>query len=169
MNKFIFFVLLSIAYIAYAGGNNEQVKFPTNYQQDFSYYDTRNRVGKPQIVDLYANKVAQETAGANESGDGSIIIMEIYKASTDADGNPVTTASGLFEKGAFAAVAVMEKRSDWGDTYPQDERAGDWGFALYTPAGEPKENDLDCATCHQPLGATNFMFSYAKLLEHTGK
>ena len=168
MKKFMLFVLSSVAFFAYAGGNNDQVKFPANYKQDFTHYDTRNRVGAPQLGEMYANTVALETAGASETGDGSIVIMEIYKANTDADGNPVTTESGLYEKGAFAAVAVMEKRSDWGDAIPENDRAGDWGFALYTPDGQPKENDLDCATCHQPLGETNFMFSYSKLLEHMG-
>ena len=78
---------------------------------------------------------------------------------------PVVGKDGLFIKKKFAAVAVMEKRSDWGADYAADERAGDWGFALYDTKGMPKENSLDCATCHQPLTATNFMFTFLKLKE----
>lgn len=168
--KTIFLLMLSsISLMVFAGGNNDAVKFPAGYQSEFTLYDTRNRVGKPQIVDLYANKVAQETAGPTESADGSILIMEIYKAKMDADGNAITREDGLYEKGKVAAVAVMEKRSDWGDAIPAEDRAGDWGFALYTPDGQPKENDLDCKTCHRPFEQTNYMYSYSKLLEHLGK
>ncbi|MCG8324448.1 MAG: cytochrome P460 family protein [Thiotrichales bacterium] len=170
MKSTVISFLCLIPLAVYAGGNNDQVKYPATYQQDFTLYDTRNRAsGKAQVVDLYANKTALESAGQNASGAGSILIMEVYKAKTDADGKPLTTSDGLYEKGKFAAVAVMEKRPDWGADYPAAERAGDWGFALYTPDGAPKKNDLDCKTCHRPLESTNYMFSYTKLLEHLGK
>lgn len=157
--------LVLIALTVYAGGNNDAVKFPEGYKTDFTVYHTQNRAGKPQIVDLYANKIAAESTKADELASGATIIMEIYKAKQDETGNPITLENGLFEKGKFAAVAVMEKRSDWGADYPQELRAGDWGFALYTPDGKPKENNLECQSCHIPFKETDHMYSHTALLE----
>ena len=128
MKKILLLLLSAFPFLILAGGNNDQVRFPTNHKEDFIHYDTRNRVNGTQIVDLYANETALRSADTTASGHGSIVVMEIYKAVTEDDGKPVTTESGLFEKGKFAAVAVMEKRADWGDAYPAAERSGDWGF-----------------------------------------
>ncbi len=157
--------LLFSAQLLYAGGRNDLVKFPANYKTDFTQYDTRNRVGKPQVVDLYANQNAQKAVNGSELADDSIIVMEVYKAVIDDNGEVVVDHYGLYEKGKFAAIAVMEKRSDWGNAYPASERAGDWGFAIYTSDGKPKDNDLDCAGCHQPLSDTGYLFSFSKLTE----
>ncbi|MDX1519907.1 MAG: cytochrome P460 family protein, partial [Gammaproteobacteria bacterium] len=46
------------------------------------------------------------------------------------------------------------------------DRAGGWGFAIYDPSGNPKENDLECAACHTPLANQEFMFTYSKLASH---
>ena len=143
MKKLIITGLMLAVFGVYAGGNNDAVKFPAGYKSDFTLYHTQNRAGKPQIVDLYANQTAAASTKAEQLAEGSKIIMEIYKAKQDEAGNPVTLDNGLFEKGKFAAVAVMEKRSDWGADYPAELRAGDWGFALYTPDGQPKENNLE--------------------------
>lgn len=165
MKKITIISLMLVAYGVYAGGNNDAVKFPEAYKTEFTAYHTQNRAGKPQIVDLYANEVAAKSTSASELADGSKIIMEIYKAKQDEAGNPITLGNGLFEKGKFAAVAVMEKRSDWGVDYPAELRAGDWGFALYTPDGKPKENNLECQGCHIPFKNTDHMYSHAALLE----
>jgi hypothetical protein len=121
-----------------------------------------NRVGKPQVVDLYANKTAQDSVDKGEILNEAILVMEIYKAQMDAAGKPVTDDNGLYVKGDLAAIAVMEKQQ-WGEDYPQAERAGDWGFALYSPEGQAKANDLMCASCHIPLKDQGYLFTYKEL------
>ncbi len=59
----------------------------------------------------------------------------------------------------------MEKRSQWDADFPANERTGNWGFAIYTPDGNPKENDLDCVTCHTPLSNQNYMFTNVNLMK----
>jgi len=163
MKKIITFALLLISVSAIAGGRNDQVPYPEGYKESFTYYNTQNRANNKQIADMYANDTAMGSINDAELADGSIIIMEIHKPEVDDSGTPIVGDDGLFIKNKFAAVAVMEKRSDWGADYAADERAGAWGFALYDTKGMPKENSLDCATCHQPLTATNFMFTFPKL------
>jgi hypothetical protein len=165
MRKIAFICLaLSISFLAYAGGNPEQVSFPDGYKSEFKKYDTRNRVGKPQVAVLYANKIALDSLNKGKLADGSKIVMEVYKAKVSY-GEPITGTDGVYTKGKFAAVAVMEKRSDWEGSIAANERAGDWGFAIYNTDGTPKENSLDCATCHTPMPESDYLFSHSRLVE----
>jgi len=165
MKQIITFALFLISVSAIAGGRNDQVKYPEAYKDTFTHYNTQNRANNKQIADMYANDIAINSAKNSALAEGSIIVMEIHKPEVDEAGKPIVGKDGLFIKAKFVAVAVMEKRSDWGADYSADERAGDWGFALYDTQGMSKTNDLDCATCHQPLTATNFMFTFPKLNE----
>jgi len=160
-------ISLSLSFIVYAGGNPDHVKFPAGYQSDFIKYDTRNRANGKQVAVLYANKIATDTAASGKLGDGAKIIMEVYKTVPGEDGKPTVGEDGLFKKGKFAAVAVMEKRSNWDASFDAKERAGDWGFAIYKTDGSVKENKLDCASCHLPMPDNDYMFSHSSLIEFT--
>ncbi len=166
MKKVIYGLLaLSISFIVYAGGNPEFVHFPEGYKSTFTHYDTRNRNNGKQVAVMYANKIAIDSASESALADGSKIIMEIYKTVPGDDGKPAVGADGIFKKGKFAAVAVMEKRSDWNADFDAKQRAGDWGLAIYKTDGSPKENALDCASCHIPLKASDNLFSHSSLVE----
>lgn len=165
MKKFLVVALAFVSSLAvYAGGNPEHVAFPIAYKADFIAYDTRNRVNGKQVAVMYANKVALDSASSGKLAAGSKIIMEVYKPKKDEDGKPVIGANGVFEKAKLAAVAVMEKREAWDAGFAAKDRAGDWGFAIYNPDGTPKENNLECATCHTPMPDNDFMFSYSSLV-----
>lgn len=165
MKHTITIALLIISISVIAGGRNDRVQYPQGYQNTFKHYETRNRSNNKQIADMYANQTALNSIKDGVLAEGSVLIMQIYKPELDSAGKPISGADGLFKKAKLAAVAVMEKRQDWGADYPATERAGDWGFALYDPQGMPKKNDLECQTCHQPLTATDFMFTFNKLSE----
>jgi cytochrome P460 len=160
-------LVLSISILAYAGGNPEHVSYPEGYKSEFTKYDTRNRVNGKQVAVMYANKIALDTASDSEIDAGAIIVMEVYKTKPGEDGKPVIGANGVFEKGKFAAVAVMEKQSNWDANFDSKSRAGEWGFALYKTDGTPKDNSLDCASCHTPMPESNYMFSHSSLIEFT--
>ena len=159
---FLFLSCIFVACSVQAGGNPDQVKFPEGYTSSYTLYHSMNRAGKPQVVDLYANKAALDSVGKGDILNDAILVMEIYKAQMDEAGNLITDDDGLYAKGDLAAIAVMEKQQ-WGEDYPQAERAGDWGFALYAPDGTAKANDLMCASCHIPLKDQGYLFSYEAL------
>lgn len=168
MKKIVYVILmLSTSFFVYAGGNPEYVKFPKNYQSEFAQYDTRNRANGKQVAVLYANKVAINTINDAALGDGTKIIMEAYKTIPGEDGKPTMGDNDIFKKGSLAAIAVMEKRSDWNANFSAKERAGDWGFALYNTDGTAKENKLECASCHSPMPDKDYMFSHSSLLSFT--
>lgn len=164
MKKFIC-VFLALLYSPFsnAGGNPEHVTYPEAYQTEFTQYDIRNRSNGKQVAILYANEIALNSASNFKFADGSRIVMEVYKTKPGEDGKPITDDNGLFVKAKFAAIAVMEKRSNWDAGFNLNQRAGDWGFAIYNTDGTVKKNKLDCASCHTPLPDNDFLFSYSSL------
>ncbi len=152
--------------VAYGGGDPEFVRLPDGYENSFSKYATINRSNGKQVAKLYANiaAIASHIEG-NRAASGSILIMEIYKPQTDAEGKPITGEDGIFEIDALEAIAVMENRHTWGETFSEENRTGDWGYALYSPNGTPKSNDLDCVQCHMPLKEQDYMFTYQMLVD----
>ena len=165
MRKIAYICLtMCISFLAYAGGNPEQVSFPDGYKTDFKKYDTRNRNGKQQVAVLYANKIALDSANSTKLADGAKIVMEVYKAKI-VYGDAIYGGDGNYVKGKFAAVAVMEKRSDWEGSIDANERTGDWGYAIYHTNGKPKDNELDCAGCHRPIAENDYLFSHSSLVE----
>lgn len=165
MRRIVFFFSALISVAVVAGGRSEYVEYPAAYRDDFTRYSVQNRANNKQLAHLYANRAAVDSAASGTLAEGSVIVMEVHKPVVDDAGTPVADDDGLFRSAAPAAVAVMEKRSAWDAGYDANERAGDWGFAFYDPAGQPKDNDLDCAVCHQPLTTTDHMFSLPKLVE----
>lgn len=151
---------------AYAGGNPEHVKFPADYAKSFTKYSTANRANQKQVAKLYANEAAINSyTQGKKAASGSVIIMEIYSPKADAEGKPIPGSDGIFEIDSLAAVAVMENRNDWDESFTQADRTGDWGFAVYNPDGSEKANDLNCVQCHTPLDAQDYLFTYQRLVD----
>jgi len=166
MKKYNGLLLLAVSSAVMAGGNNEFVKFPESYKSEFKHYSTQNRLNNEQVADIYANDIATGSANDGKLADGSILVMEIYKTEVDDNDKRIADQDGIFKKAGLAAIAVMEKRNTWDEAYSADDRAGNWGFALYDVKGMPKPNDLVCADCHKPLSSQDHIFSYHKLLTH---
>ena len=162
-------VCILAAVCVYAGGDPDHVAFPEGYDTSFTSYATQNRVNGKQVAKIFANDVAISSYKAGEmAASGSILVMEVYKPKADADGNPVAGEDGIFVMDQLAAIAVMERRDDWDAAYPEANRVGNWGFALYNPDGTPKANELQCVVCHTPLAHQDFMFSHYLLVGHVG-
>ena len=150
----------------------ENITFPEGYQDNFTHYTTVNRADeRKQVVKIFANDKAVETARDGAPLDsGSVLVMEVYKAKLDADGNPVVGSDGFFEPGQMAAIAVMESRAGWGDEYPEEIRNGTWEYAIF----KAKEHTLDdrdhrpCFECHKPLDASDYVFSFDALTKAAG-
>ncbi len=150
----------------HSGGDPEYVEFPEDYDKAFTQYATANRANQKQVAKLYANETAIASYQKSQRGaPGSVVVMEIYSPKTDAEGKPVPGDDGIFVIDSLAAVAVMEKRDDWNEAYPVENRVGNWGFAVYNPDGTEKSNDLNCVECHTPLSSQDYLFTYHKLVD----
>lgn len=165
------FAILSAGFsLALAAGLNateqERIQLPANYKTTFKNYLSLDRTQNPdQIIRLFANDVAAKGPGADgKFADGSILVAEVYKAKKDADGEVIESSLDRRVRDKFALIAVMEKRADWGKTFSDELRNGDWDFAAFKPSGERAKKDLDkCRSCHAPLGELDHVFSFEHL------
>ena len=73
--------------------------------------------------DLFAPVALANAAAGGPLPAGTVLIMEVYKATLDAYKDPIIEADGNFRVGRMDAAWVMEKQDGWGD----DGGAGDWG------------------------------------------
>ena len=157
--------LAGVAAMAVAGP--ERISFPQDHRASFTQYYSGERLNGEQYAMLFANDVALE--GARAGGPlpaGAQIVVEIYTPKTDADGEPIRDADEMLVPGELAAIAVMEKQAGWGAAYPEELRAGDWDFGMFTPGGEIKSPDsTSCLECHVPYVDDDYMHTYAALLD----
>jgi Cytochrome P460 len=142
------------------------VTFPPNYPQDFVQYARVDRTdGK--IRDLFINRAAFE---AFQSGyplpNDTIILIDGYDASRDADGKLILDEQGRYIKDkSFENFHVAHKRSDWTDAdFLSSIRVGQWNFGSFNPDGTAFDEDLNaCFNCHQVQVNTDFIYSYRQL------
>lgn len=156
-------------FVGVAVGEEPRISFPADYSTRFHNYLSLDRVqNDDQIIRLFANEAALAAASeGRELPNGSILVGEVYKAKKDKDGNVLTSSLGRRIRGKLAAIAVMEKGEDWGATFPDDLRNGDWDFAIFSPDGKRLiKKDLNaCRSCHAPLKETQHLYS----LEHLAR
>ncbi len=159
--------LILIAAGATAMAGPERIEFPKGYQESFSNYMNAERQNGKQLARFYANDVAVKGAKAGgEMPDGSIVIMEVYKAKMDKDGKPVRSKNlDRLVRGDLAAVMVKQKGAGWGKDYSGEKmNVGDWEFAGFKADGTRLDKDFaTCRSCHSELKESSFLFSYEHL------
>lgn len=130
---------------------------PANYKSWPTFLANIDRPDVKQVRDIYINPVGAATAAGKSFPNGTVSVMEIYKAQENADGTLVKSADGKLQKGALAKVFLMSKGEDWGASAPEGLKNGDWVYAAYLADGKTVAPDslLTCRGCHLPLGEKN--------------
>ena len=142
------------------------IKFPENYRTTYKHYQSVDRANPKQIGELYANPIAINSLKTSDTfANGSVLIMEIYNAKLDKDGNPVLNEQGRRIKAGLKVIAVREKQAGWGAKWPEDVRNEDWDSIFFSPkTKQPLKKDYTaCQECHKPLTDTDYTFSYEAL------
>ena len=127
---------------------------PADYKSWPTYLSEVQRPDVKQVRELYINSIgAKATAGA-AFPDGTVSVMELYKAKEGADGALMKSADGKLVKGDLLKVYVMGKGKGWGETAPAGLRNGDWVYSAYLADGKTASADpaVSCRACHLPLG-----------------
>jgi hypothetical protein len=140
----------------------DRVGFPKGYEQQFEKLRTMSANERLQVGTVYANKAAASPTSldALPYPNGSIIVMEWRAARKDAAGKPLLDPNGGFQQGDVVRFDVMRREAGWGAAYGAD-RAGEWEFASYGPAGaalDPPADPAACARCHKQAAARDFVF-----------
>jgi len=166
--KLNLFILIAALFsgLVHAGGTPEFVALPEGYSKHVNYM-TQNRVGQEQVAKIYTRKnLLQAIANGDPVPEGGTIVMEVYEPKRDRYENVVKGTGGNFLIDHLKGIAVMEYRSEWPEDMPEKERAGNWGFAMYSPEGKPMANEQDCVACHWQLRRVNYMFTTVPMKNH---
>jgi cytochrome c553 len=140
--------------------------FPEKYKETFTRYTTVDLAGPKQVRHFYANPVALDAARkGRDLPDGSVLLGEIFSAKLGPDRNPVTGPDGRFVADQLVGYAVMQREAGWGNEIPDMLRNGDWNYAAFTAARQPRQgvNQAECFACHKPLDKTSYAFTMKQL------
>lgn len=145
---------------------DQKIAFPKDYAETFTNYLSLDRIQNPdQVIRMFANDIAME--GPGEDGKlpfGSVVVVEVYKAKKDAEGNVIESTLGKRIRDKLALIGVMQREPGWGDEHPPGLNNGNWEMAAFKPDGTDAGKDLNaCRACHAPLEATNYLFSFEHL------
>ncbi len=149
----------------------KRVALPANLT-GFTHYFTFNHKRRKQLRKVYAYKVALDAARAGkELPDGSVIVVEAFKAKMGADKKPVVGADGFYVSTGRAGFTAMERRAGWGNDFPGLIRNGNWHYAVFKPDRSPRPNinQATCLACHLPLAKNSYLFSMKALTDAARK
>ncbi len=145
---------------------SRRMSFPSNFETGFTHYFTFNHKGRKQLRNVYANGVALEAAKAGrELPDGSVIVVEAFKAELGPDKKPVVGADGFYVAAARAGFTAMERRAGWGNDFPAILRNSDWNYAVFKgdKSLRPGVNQATCLACHKPFAKDSYLFTLKAL------
>jgi Cytochrome P460 len=122
-----------------------------------------------QVRDIYINPTGVRAAPGQNFPNGTVMVMEIYKAKTDGD-KLAMGPDGKLVKGDLAKVFVMGKDQGWGNGVPENLKNGDWLYAAYDATSKPIMEDFNkCRTCHLPLAQKDFVHRYDEYFQTRAK
>jgi hemoglobin len=134
----------------------DRIGFPDNYETTFVPLFAFDRPDNRQIRVVYGNHVASNAKKGEPWPYGSILVMETYRARTDAQNNPLKDSDGRYIRDTLNAIFVMRKERGFGVEY-EHNRTGEWEYVAYRPDRtyntEPR-NSFSCAQCHLMATAT---------------
>lgn len=131
----------------------DRVGFPEGYDKWPVLY-TFDRADTNRVLIVYANTPAFAIRFGQQGNYpyGSIIAMETWRATLDADGNPVLDENGRFIRDTSIppTLNVMRKEKGFGEAYGPN-RNGEWEYGGYRVDGSVNtlpQNTGICAQCH---------------------
>jgi cytochrome c553 len=142
------------------------VRFPADYRASFTRYLTMDFPDDKLVRHYFANSVAIRAAKAGETlPDGSMILVEVYKAALDDKGSPVRGDDGHFAPGELAGYAAMERQAGWGEALPEMLRNENWNYAPFSADRVIRSgfNQAICFACHKPRNGESHMFTMDQL------
>ena len=127
---------------------------PADYKSWPIFLSEVQRPDIKQVRELYINPTGAKSVKGGAFPDGSVSVMELYKAKEGADGALMKNADGKLIKGDLLKVFVMGKGKGWGETAPAGLKNGDWVYSAYLADGKTPSADpaVSCRACHLPLG-----------------
>ena len=149
-----------------------ELPIPTGYESWPKFLSAVQRPEVKQVREIYINPIGHRTKMGESFPNGTLTVMEIYKALESSDGSPLKSSDGNFIKGELLKIAVMGKGAGWGDTViPAELKNGDWIYSIYLADAKTKapDNTGACRACHLPLTEKDYIFRYDEYFEKRAK
>lgn len=142
--------------------NDGELQVPADYRSWPKFLGDVARPDAKQVRDIWINPVGARARSGEKFANGTLMVMELYAAKTNADGSILTGADGRPVKDKLLKVFIMGKNTGWGQAVPEGQRNGDWIYSAFladakTPSGDPI---APCRTCHLPLTSKDFVHRY---------
>ena len=140
-----------------------ELPVPADYKSWPKFLSEVQRPEAKQVREIYINPVGHRTKAGDAFPNGTVSVMEIYKARETVDGSPLKNSDGKFVKGELLKIAVMGKGAGWGESVtPVELKNGDWIYAIYLADAKTKAPDdtTTCRACHLPLADKDYIFRY---------
>lgn len=138
------------------GPKDGELPYPSDYGRWSPFLREVQRPDAKQVRDIYINRIGSQVAAGQPFADGSIMVMELYKAKTDGE-TLVRGADGKLVKGELSKIFVMQKGDGWGQHVPDNLKNGNWVFSAFGPDGKPLAEDFTkCRACHAPMAGKDF-------------
>jgi hemoglobin len=143
-----------------------ELPLPADYKSWPKFLTSVQRGDAKQVRELYVNPKGVTTSHGQDFPNGTLFVMENYKAKEKADGSLATGDDGKLVKGDLAKVFVMGKGEGWGKDVPDNVKTGAWVFSAYGPDGKALAEDFNkCRACHVPLAQKDFVHRYDEYFE----
>ena len=140
-----------------------ELPVPPEYKSWPKFLSEVQRTDTKQVREIYINPIGHSTKMGEAFPNGTISVMEIYKAREAADGTPLKGPNGTFVKGELLKIGIMGQGASWGESVkPPELRNGDWIYAMYLADAKTKASDdtSTCRACHLPLTDKDYIFRY---------
>ncbi|NOT95594.1 MAG: cytochrome P460 family protein [Nitrospira sp.] len=155
--------------MAASSGPDGTLALPADYKSWPKFLVDIPKGEAKQVRDIYINRTGARTSAGQPFPNGTVMVMELYKATMDGD-KLATGMDGKLVKGDLAKVFVMGKEQGWGDKLPDNLKNGDWAYAAYDAASKPLMEDFTkCRACHMPLVQKDFVHRYDEYFEKRGR
>lgn len=142
---------------------------PADYKSWPKFLHGIQRPDAKQIRDIYVNPSGYAASKGSTFPNGTIFVMENYKARENPDGTLAKGSDGKLVKGDLARVFVMGKGEGWGASAPAGLQNGDWVYASYGADRKLTQDPIaPCRACHLPLAAKDFVHRYDEYFEKRG-
>jgi hemoglobin len=140
-----------------------ELAVPADYKSWPVFLAEVQRPDVKQVREIYINPIGAKATAGGQFADGTVSVMELWKAKEGPDGALMKTADGKLVKGDLAKVFVQGKFKGSGANAPEGLKNGDWVYSAYLADGKTAAPDptAACRACHLPLGeAKDFVHRY---------
>ena len=142
---------------------------PADYKSWPKFLGDIQRPDVKQVRDIYVNARGYAASKGSTFPNGTVFVMENYKAAENADGSLQKGLDGKLVRGPLLRAFVMGKGEGWGVSAPEGLKNGDWVYASYGADGKPTQDPIaPCRACHLPLTGKDFVHRYDEYFEKRG-